>query len=60
MNSIEVDLEKLLMMAQEAALKGGEEILKVYHSDRFEVEFKGDQSPLTLACLLYTSDAADE
>ena len=49
MNSIEVDLEKLLMMAQEAALKGGEEILKVYHSDRFEVEFKGDQSPLTLA-----------
>ena len=36
-------------MAQEAALKGGEEILKVYHSDRFEVEFKGDQSPLTLA-----------
>lgn len=49
MNGIEVDLEKLLMMAQEAALKGGEEILKVYHSDRFEVEFKGDQSPLTLA-----------
>ena len=49
MNSNEVDLEKLLMMAQEAALKGGEEILKVYHSDRFEVEFKGDQSPLTLA-----------
>ena len=49
MNSIEVDLEKLLIMAQEAALKGGEEILKVYHSDRFEVEFKGDQSPLTLA-----------
>ena len=49
MNSIEVDLEKLLMMAQEAALKGGEEILKVYRSDRFEVEFKGDQSPLTLA-----------
>jgi len=49
MNSIEVDLEKLQMMAQEAALKGGEEILKVYHSDRFEVEFKGDQSPLTLA-----------
>ena len=49
MNSNEVDLEKLLMMAQEAALKGGEEILKVYHSDRFEVEIKGDQSPLTLA-----------
>jgi len=36
-------------LAEKAAIQGGKEILDVYHSDNFEVEEKGDQSPLTLA-----------
>jgi 3'(2'), 5'-bisphosphate nucleotidase len=36
-------------LAEKAAIQGGKEILEVYHSDNFEVEKKGDQSPLTLA-----------
>jgi 3'(2'), 5'-bisphosphate nucleotidase len=36
-------------LAEKAAIQGGKEILDVYHSDNFEVEKKGDQSPLTLA-----------
>jgi len=41
-------LEELLETAVKASLKGGEEILKVYAQD-FEVEFKSDESPLTMA-----------
>ncbi len=40
--------EGWLIQIINAALKGGEEILKVYNSD-FEVETKGDKSPLTEA-----------
>jgi len=33
----------------EAAMEAGKAILEVYHSNNFEVEFKGDHSPLTKA-----------
>ena len=44
-----MDLEKSLALANKAARAAGEEILKIYHSDDFGVEFKKDQSPLTKA-----------
>src|SRR5690348_10046453 len=42
-------LSELLNIACVAARAGSEEILKVYSSDNFEVELKGDHSPLTSA-----------
>ena len=41
-------MKDLLHIAIKAAIKGGEEILDVYVSD-FDVEYKDDKSPLTLA-----------
>lgn len=41
-------LNELLEIAIKASIKAGEQILEVYNND-FEVEFKGDNSPLTLA-----------
>lgn len=41
-------MKELLSIAIEAALEAGTEILKVYETD-FDVETKGDNSPLTLA-----------
>ena len=41
-------MEKLLQIAIKAAIQGGEEILKVYATN-FDVELKGDTSPLTQA-----------
>lgn len=41
-------MNKLLKTAISASLKAGKEILKIYNTD-FEVEFKTDESPLTLA-----------
>lgn len=41
-------MKELLLLAIKAALKAGDEILKVYESD-FAVEHKEDHSPLTLA-----------
>lgn len=41
-------LSELLFIAINAALKAGEEILKIYDSD-FDVEHKKDNSPLTIA-----------
>ncbi|MDX1461573.1 MAG: 3'(2'),5'-bisphosphate nucleotidase CysQ [Marinirhabdus sp.] len=41
-------MEKLLHIAIAAAIKGGHEIMKVYATD-FDVEMKGDDSPLTMA-----------
>lgn len=38
-----------MITAIQAALKAGEEILKIYHSGDFGVERKADNSPLTLA-----------
>jgi 3'(2'), 5'-bisphosphate nucleotidase len=40
---------KLLTTAIEAALEAGKVILEIYKSDDFEVEVKGDNSPLTKA-----------
>ena len=42
-------MNKNLITAIEAALEAGKEILKIYHSDDFEIELKGDNSPLTRA-----------
>tara|TARA_B100000945_G_scaffold264733_1_gene223893 strand:- start:207 stop:1013 length:807 start_codon:yes stop_codon:yes gene_type:complete len=41
-------LEELLYAAINTSIKAGEEIMKIYNSN-FEVEFKDDASPLTLA-----------
>lgn len=43
------DLNDLLDIAKEAALKAGHEIMRVYEEDDFGVEHKNDQSPLTRA-----------
>jgi len=45
---IRVDIKHILLTAISAAVKAGEEILKVYDSP-FEVEHKADNSPLTIA-----------
>jgi len=42
-------MSKNLKIAIDAALQAGKKILEIYHSDNFEVEFKGDNSPLTKA-----------
>ena len=44
-----MNLNSLLDQAKIAARTASEEILKVYHSDDFEIEAKNDQSPLTRA-----------
>lgn len=44
-------MNKKLKTAINAALEAGKVILGVYHSDDFEVELKGDNSPLTKADL---------
>jgi len=44
-----LDLNKLLILAQEAATKAGAEILKIYQSGDFNIEAKKDNSPLTRA-----------
>ena len=40
---------QLLHTAITAALQAGKAILEIYHSGAFNVEFKGDNSPLTRA-----------
>ena len=42
----------LLKIAINAALEAAKEILKIYHSDDFEVQLKSDDSPLTRADLI--------
>ena len=46
-----MNLDSLLQQAIEAALSAGSEILKIYETDDFEVDFKSDDSPLTRADL---------
>ena len=41
-------MKNLLLIAIEAAIEAGAEIMKIYAND-FEVELKSDSSPLTLA-----------
>ncbi len=43
--------KELLSLAIEASLKAGEAIMKIYESDDFGIEAKGDDSPLTKADL---------
>lgn len=43
------DNDKLLLDAVHASLRAGEEILEVYNLEDYEVQFKEDESPLTLA-----------
>ena len=42
-------MQQLLKTAINAALEAGKAILEVYHSEEFDVEMKGDNSPLTKA-----------
>lgn len=42
-------MKKLLEIAILAALEAGKKILKIYHSGDFDIELKGDNSPLTKA-----------
>lgn len=42
-------MEDLLAIAKEAALYAGQEILEIYNSNSFDVNFKSDTSPLTKA-----------
>ena len=44
-----MQLERELMLAIKAAIDAGQAILDVYESEDFEVEMKGDNSPLTKA-----------
>jgi len=44
-----MQLSEELELAIRAALKAGETIREIYHTKDFEVEFKGDYSPLTKA-----------
>ncbi len=43
------DIKKLIDLANITAIKAGEKILEVYHSENFEIEIKSDNSPLTKA-----------
>jgi len=42
-------IEENLLIALEAAINAGSEIMKIYESDNFEIEVKEDASPLTKA-----------
>ena len=44
-----MELSQNLKIAIEASLKAGKKILEIYNSDDFIVEYKSDDSPLTLA-----------
>ena len=44
-----MDISELLNLSISAALDSGKEIMKIYKSENFDVEFKTDKSPLTLA-----------
>jgi 3'(2'), 5'-bisphosphate nucleotidase len=43
------EIQELLKIARDAAIKAGIAILKVYQSDNFGIDTKADNSPLTLA-----------
>ena len=42
-------MRSLLPIAVDAALNAGQEIMEIYASGDFDVEMKGDDSPLTRA-----------
>lgn len=43
------EIDQLVLIAAQAALNGGVEILEVYNNEETQVEVKGDDSPLTQA-----------
>lgn len=43
------DINSLTLLAIEASIKAGDEILSVYKSENFEINLKTDNSPLTIA-----------
>ncbi len=43
------DVHSLTKLAVETAIKAGKEILDVYYNSNFHIEFKADNSPLTIA-----------
>lgn len=45
----EINIPKLIEIAVHAAIQAGKEILDVYYHADFELEFKSDNSPLTVA-----------
>lgn len=45
------DLDKYSLIAAQAALDGGKAILEVYNHQETEIQYKGDESPLTQADL---------
>ncbi len=45
----EIDLRAYMSLAQEAALVAGKSIMDVYLDGKFNIQFKSDQSPITLA-----------
>jgi len=45
----ETNIQKLIELAVQAAIQAGKEILDVYYKADFELEFKPDHSPLTIA-----------
>lgn len=46
-----MDLKNLLHTAIRASLDAGKRIMEIYENEDFEVDFKGDDSPLTKADL---------
>ena len=44
-------MEKLLEIAIKASLNAGKRIMEIYENEDFEVDYKGDDSPLTKADL---------
>lgn len=51
LNQCNIELSKHLVAAISAALEAGKAILEIYHSKDFDIEIKGDNSPLTKADL---------
>ena len=54
-----MNFKELLLIAINSSLKAGESILKVYDSD-FNVDYKKDESPLTLADKNSNSDILEK
>ena len=44
-----MELSQNLKIAIDASIKAGNKILEIYNSDDFIIEYKSDESPLTLA-----------
>jgi len=44
-----INVSALTEIAIKAAIKAGKEILGVYYNSDFEIQFKSDNSPLTIA-----------